>query len=220
MNDRIITDEFEMGYIRFGKGTKTLVILPGLSVQSVLSAAPAIEKQYEIFAEDFTVYLFDRRSDLPDEYSVYDMADDTAKAMKELNLSGVCLFGVSQGGMIAELLAIRYPELVGKAVFASTACHLNHIESSALEDWIRFANEGKANELYLAFGEKVYSAEVFEQYRNIFSEMAKTVTEDELKRFSILAGGTKGFDVKNELSNIRCPVLAIGDKTDAVFAGV
>ncbi|HAQ62906.1 MAG TPA: alpha/beta hydrolase, partial [Ruminococcaceae bacterium] len=77
---RASNEKFEMQYIKFGQGKKTLVILPGLSVQSVIPAAAAIEKQYEIFKNDFTVYLFDRRQNLPEVYSVYDMADDTAEA--------------------------------------------------------------------------------------------------------------------------------------------
>ncbi len=56
-----VTENFSMDYIRFGSGRKTLVILPGLSVQSVIPAAADIEKQYDLFKKDYTVYLFDRR---------------------------------------------------------------------------------------------------------------------------------------------------------------
>ena len=41
-----------MNYIKFGTGNTPLVILPGLSVQSLLPLAEAIEKQYEIFESD------------------------------------------------------------------------------------------------------------------------------------------------------------------------
>ena len=95
-----------MDYFSFGRGKKTFVILPGLSIQSVMGAAGAVEAGYAAFSEDFTVYVFDRRLDLPPVYRIEDMARDTAEAMRALSLSDVYLFGASQGGMIAQVIAI------------------------------------------------------------------------------------------------------------------
>ena len=57
--DTVKTDGFTMGYCRFGSGDKTLVMLPGLSVQSVLGSADAVADAYQMFTDDYTVYLFD-----------------------------------------------------------------------------------------------------------------------------------------------------------------
>ena len=43
------------------------------------------------------------------------------------------------------------------------------------------------------------------------------MTEEEFARFVILAKGTKGFDVVDQLDRISCPVLAIGVYEDAVL---
>ena len=64
------TDDFSMQYIRFGSGEKSMVILPGLSVQSVMPLAQDVAKAYEIFSEQYTVYLFDRRAELPEDDAV------------------------------------------------------------------------------------------------------------------------------------------------------
>ena len=76
--------DFSMDYFRFGKGERTFVILPGLSVQSVMGAAEAIAAEYRPLTEDYTVYVFDRRKELPPVYTVADMARDTATAMEAL----------------------------------------------------------------------------------------------------------------------------------------
>lgn len=52
------TPSFTMEYVRFGSGEKHFVILPGLSVQSVLISAQAVAAAYKSFAQDYTVYLF------------------------------------------------------------------------------------------------------------------------------------------------------------------
>ena len=215
--EKVITNEYIIPYIKFGAGEKTLVILPGLSVQSVIPAAPAIEKQYKIFCRDYTVYLFDRREDMPAGYSVCDMAKDTAKAMKALSLCDVCLFGVSQGGMIAMLIAADYPELVSKLVLGSSAAYLNESSAAVLNEWLGYAQKGDAEALCLSFGEKVYSAEVFAQYKDAFINMAKAVNEKDLQRFITLVKGTAGFDARDKMAGINCPVLAIGDTADKVL---
>lgn len=215
--DSVVFDDFEMKYIRFGKGKKTLVIIPGLSVQSVIPAAAAIEKQYGIFEGDFTVYLFDRRSDLPARYTVYDIARDTAHAMKRLGFDSVCLFGASQGGMVAQVIAAEHPELVGKLALGSTTCRVGDARFSVIDGWTKLAKERKTKELYLSFGEKIYPEAVFNNFRDAFVEMAKGVTGDELERFIVLAEGMRGFDVKDKLGNIACPILVVGDDTDAVL---
>ncbi len=214
---KAVTNECQMPYIRFGTGDKTLVILPGISIQSVLMAAPAIEKQYELFCKDFTVYLFERRENMPESYSVYDMAEDTAKAMKELGICNAHLFGVSQGGMIACVIAADYPELVSKLALGSSAAYITKESSSVLNEWLICAEKGDTENLCLSFGEKVYSSEIFAQYKDAFVNMAKTVNNNDLKRFVSLVKGTVGFDAREKISRLKCPVLAIGDTDDKVL---
>ena len=45
--ETVHTDTFSMNFFRFGRGEKTLVILPGLSVQSVIGAADAVAAAYQ-----------------------------------------------------------------------------------------------------------------------------------------------------------------------------
>ena len=63
--ETVKTEMFSMDYFRFGHGKETLVILPGLSVQSVMGFADAVAEAYQMFADDYTVYVFDRRKELP-----------------------------------------------------------------------------------------------------------------------------------------------------------
>ena len=208
---------FSMDYFHFGHGEKTLVILPGLSVQSVMGAADAIAEAYRPIEDKFTVYVFDRRSDLPAAYSVREMARDTAEAFRALGLKQVCLFGASQGGMIALVLAIEYPELVGKMVLGSTSAHVQEAQYRVPEEWIRLAKAGDRAGLYLAFGREIYPPAVFEQYKDALLAAAGTVTDRDLERFVILAEGMKDFDVVKDLDRIQCPVLAIGVFEDGVL---
>ena len=215
--ERVECRDFAMEYFRFGTGARTLVILPGLSVQSVMGSAAAVAQAYDALAQDYTIYLFDRRETLPDVYGVEEMGRDTAEAMKALELKDVYLFGASQGGMMALVIAIEYPELVKKLVLGSTSAHVLPEQFRSIERWIALAEANDPVGLYLSFGEKIYPPAVFGQFREALIAAGKTVTAAEMRRFITLARGIEGFDVSNRVSEIQCPVLAIGVFEDAVL---
>ena len=217
--ETVQTDTFSMDFFRFGKGERTLVILPGLSVQSVMGLADAVASAYQNMAETFTIYLFDRRKDLPPVYSVRDMARDTAAAFKALGLRDVCLFGASQGGMIAMVLAAEYPALVKKLALGSTASRITDAQTQRLDQWVKAAQEKDGVKLYLSFGELVYPKAVFKAARETLVSAGKSVTDGEFARFALLASAMNGFDFTARLSEIHCPVLVLGATDDAVLGG-
>jgi pimeloyl-ACP methyl ester carboxylesterase len=215
--ETVKTDDFSMDYCKFGTGEHVLVVLPGLSVQSVMGSADAIAEAFKEYKDDFTVYVFERRNTLPASYRVADSARDTVEAIHAIGLKKVSLFGASYGGMVSMEIAAENPELVDKMILASTAAKVMDEEYKVIENWSRLAEKGDATELYLAFGEALYPKEVFEQSRQLMTEAAKTVTAEDLKRFVILAEGIKGFDASEHLDRILCPVLLVGDEQDRVL---
>ena len=215
--EKLCNNEFSMRYFRFGSGKKTFVILPGLSITSVMDSAAAVADAYQVFGGDYTVYLFDRRSDLPENYTIADMARDTAKAFELLDLNDICLFGASQGGMIAMTIAAEYPERIQKLVLGSTACRVSEEAEKGVGEWAKLAEEGKAEELVFGFAKLVYPEAVYDQSEPLLKAMAQAVTGEDLARFVVLSSATKGFDISDKLQEIRCPVLVLGAKDDAVL---
>lgn len=215
--DKVSLNGFSMEYLKFGNGRKNLVILPGLSVQSVLLYSSSVVKQYERFTKDFTVYLFDRRINLPQEYSVSDMADDTAQAVKYLGLKNIYLFGASQGGMIAMDIAIKNVGLVEKLVLASTAMHMDEKSVSIVDDWIKLAENHDKENLFLSFGERIYPEKLFGRFKDVFRDMSEKITDTDLKRFVIMANGGRDFNVLDRAYKIKCPVMVISDSDDKIF---
>ena len=218
--ETVRTDAFTMDYCRFGHGKAALVILPGMSVQRVMGSANAIAQSYAKLAEDFTFYVFERRNELPGGYSVQGMARDTATAMQVLGLDEVCLFGASQGGMMALVLAMEHPQLVKRVILGSTSAQVTEAQyREVFGRWAELAKVGDAAALYLAFGEALYPKRMFEKLRPLLLENAKAVTDEDLRRFVVQAEAMQGFDVRADLEKIACPTLVIGDADDKVFGG-
>lgn len=214
------TDRIRMDFCRFGHGEETLVILPGLSVQSVMPMAEAIAEAYQVLTDDFTVYVFDRRKGiLPAEYTVKEMADDTAEVMDALGLRRVSIFGASQGGMMAMRIAIDRPDLVGKLILGSSASRIREEQRRVFREWTGLAAAGRARELYLSFGRIIYPEDVYEGAEQALAEAAAAVTEEDLMRFISMTAGMVDFDISDELERITCPVLVIGSKSDRLLGG-
>ena len=58
----------EMYYACFGRGEKTLTVLPGLSdgLATVKGKAVLLAGSYRPILDDYTVYMFRRKTDMPD----------------------------------------------------------------------------------------------------------------------------------------------------------
>ena len=213
----IHTDGVRTGYFRFGNGAQPLVILPGLSVKRVRETAAEVANQYRCMAADHTIYVLDRREDLPAGYSLQEMTRDTAAALDALGLNGVDLFGASQGGMIAMALAIDHPALVRRLAVGSTAARMDETRSAVIDGWVQLARAQDAAALLDAFGEALYPPAFYERIRAMLPAFAAETTAEELARFCILAQATRSFDLLPALPKIRCPFLSIDAADDAVL---
>jgi len=212
----VVFDGGEMDYISFGKGEKAFVILPGLSIHSVMNLAGAVEASYSPFAEEYTVYLFDRKKRIESGYTIREMASDTAAAMSALSLSSCAVFGSSQGGMIAAYLAIDHPDLVSKLILGSTLSSPNETFLRVCSMWLQKAEERDEEGLLESFVDAVYSENTLSLYRDTLIASNRKIKEEEWERFIILAKSCLDYDSYDEIGKIKCPVLVIGCEGDRV----
>ena len=143
-NGCVTIGDTDMYYVSFGTGKKKLVVLPGLSdgLATVKGKALLLSPPYKKFFRDYTVYIFSRKNKMPEGYSIRDMAADQTRAMKTLGIDQSYLLGVSQGGMIAQYIAIDHPEMVKKLILAVTAPNANAVVRDAVTGWIGMAMRG------------------------------------------------------------------------------
>lgn len=205
----------DIKYITFGSGPKTMVILPGLSLRPVSETPQAVINAYEIFATDYTVYLFDYKEDPEEGLKIEDMAEDVAQAIEEMELKDIYLYGVSMGGMVAQCLTLNHPDLVKKLVLCSTVSKVDPERKTSV--WLKYAEEKDIMRLIDAFMKDVYTKELYEQFIDMMISMYKSLTDEELKAFTIRLEACQGFDIMERLGEIKIPVLVLGSRCDQVF---
>ena len=216
---RLELDDLKTDYITFGKGTKPLIMIQGLNTRGIKGAADSLAYMYRIFAKEYKVYLFDRRENVSEGLTVRELAADIATAMDALGLSNADVFGVSQGGMIAQYLAIDRPDLVHKMVLAVTLSKNNETVETVVNDWIRMTEQGDMKRLVEDMALKLYSEAYVKIYRPFLPLLTLLQKPKDVKRFIILAKACLTCSTYAELEKIQCPVLVLGGGKDQVVTG-
>ena len=210
-----------MDFIRFGTGGKVLVMLPGLGdgLRSVKGTALPMAFTYRVFAKDFTVYAFSRKNGLHQGYTTREMAADQAQAMELLGIPKADVLGVSMGGMIAQYLAIDYPEKVGKLILTVTSARPNPILRSSIGEWVSCAKRGDNAAFMDSNVRRIYSADYYRKNKWMVPIMGRLTKPKSYDRFFIQAEACLKHSAYENLHQIHAPTLAIGGEHDNVLGG-
>jgi len=217
-NGNIEIENGDMDFISFGRGDKCLVMIPGLSdgLKTVRGMAIHLAFMYKCFAKSHKVYILSRKNNMEDGYSTKDMSADYRAAMGALGISKADVFGISQGGMIAQHLAIHYPELVEKLVLAVTLSRQNETVEKVVGRWIKMAESDDYRSLFIDTAEKTFTEERLRKYRPLYPLLSKVGKPKSFNRFIIQANSCITHNTYDELVKINCPTLVVGGDSDKV----
>ena len=205
-------------YITFGKGNKTLIIITGLSLQGLSDLSNmTIYSLFSRYAREYKVYIFDRRDHIEKGVSIENMADDLYQSLQELHIDNASIVGMSQGGMIAQLFAIKYPQKVKKLVLALTLSRHNTISRETIGGWIEMVENGDMDKLNKDSMSKTFSSPILKKLYLINRLFLRSVSKEKRNRFVNQAKSILEFDCYKSLDKITCPTLVIGAKKDLVL---
>lgn len=210
--------ETDMDYVVFGKGQQPFVILPGLSdgLKTVRGQATLLANYYKQLARDFRIYIFSRKNNIEKVYTTREMASDQYIVMKELGIDKAYVMGVSQGGMIAQYLAIDYPDVVEKLVIGVSVSRQNPTIQSVVSNWMHMAERNDYKALIIDTMEKTFTEKHLRKYRPLYPIISRIGKPRSFTRFLIQAEACMGHDAYSELDRIKCPTLVIGGDSDNV----
>ena len=107
--------------------------------------------QVPAFAAEFDVIALDNRgagqSDAPDaRYTIPGMADDVVGLLDQLGVRNAHICGASMGGMIAQELALRYPERVLSLQLHCTTSGVDRYGRLVIDNFVRVKARGDVEE--------------------------------------------------------------------------
>ena len=208
-----------MDYVTFGKGKQPLVIIPGLGdgLQTVKGKAKLFSLSYRLLAKRYKIYVFSRINELRQGYTTRDMVADVAEAMETLNLDAAYVMGISQGGMIAQWLAVDFPEKVQKLILAVTTAKPSQLARERIEHWQQLSQSGNFKHLMQDIAQHSYTQKSYQKWRLLYNIMGRLGRMKDEKRIVIQSQSCLEHNSLEVLKEIQCPTLVLGALEDDVI---
>ncbi|MFH1037674.1 MAG: alpha/beta hydrolase [PVC group bacterium] len=216
---RIKVDSVSYYYELHGEG-KPLVFIAGYGANHT-----AWREMYPLFTDRCRVLIFDnpgsgRTRDSGGPLTAESMAEGTAGLIRELALEKPHIVGHSMGGTIAQMLAVNYPDAVGRLVIVNSAARWDERMLMAQRGLIRAIKHGVSVDCQLdiampwLFGASALAnkdrAEALRK-RLLDNPTPPTIGEME-RQYPVLAG----FDSSGFLHKIKAPTLVIISDDDII----
>lgn len=214
--DTVELKDSKIYYTKFGRGQKTLVILPGLSFRPLHLAPEGLVEALSIFSDEFSVYVLDVKDEINKPYSVEELSNDALYAIKKLGLKDIYLYGASLGGMMSLAIALKEPKLIKKMIIASSSPYINSYCVDFFNKINELIDEKNVRSLTKYFIKMVYSKEFVDKYGSGIIELYKDLNNDELNKIKNLTSD-RHFSILNQLPNLKVKTLFIASKLDKVF---
>ena len=208
----------KMEYISFGRGHENLIMLPGLGdgLKTVKGTAAVMAMLYREYGKNYKVYVFSRKNKLEENYSIRDMAKDLRDAMEKLGIAKAHIIGISQGGMIAQCLAVDYPNVVDNLILAVTLSRQNEPAKQVINSWMEMAKGNDYRGLFIDTIEKSYTEKYKKKYRLLYPILTRIGKPKSFDRFIIQANAILSHNAYDEMDRITCRTLVIGAGKDEI----
>jgi pimeloyl-ACP methyl ester carboxylesterase len=209
----------DLYYEVHGEGEPLLLIMGlSLSSKSWFRTVPALSEHYKVIIFDNRGVGLSSKPTTP--YSIELMAEDTKVVMDAAGIDSAHVYGISMGGMIAQRLALKYPERIRSLILGcTTSGGTNHIQPSADVSMLmlsRASTTATPEEMAWATAPILYSQAFIENHRNLVKEDIQKRIEIPVLPYAYMLQlqACMAHDTYNELKQITAPTLIIHGDAD------
>lgn len=212
-------------YVRWGTGKKKMIVFSGGPGNTVPSSfvIQFFYREFNPFAEEYTIYLVARKKGQPKGYSTKDMSNDYAEMInKDFGGHVDIIIGTSFGGMIAQHFAADYPELFDHIVIAIAAHKMSAIGKEIDYKSAKLLSKGKTRNALALIVDALYPPGITRYlYKAIFwlmggmllGRMHETYENDVM----VEAQAELDHESSDSLTRIQVPILIICGTEDVYF---
>jgi pimeloyl-ACP methyl ester carboxylesterase len=212
----------ELYYEVHGEGEPLLLIMGlSLSSKSWFRTIPALSEQYKVIVFDNRGVGLSGKPNTP--YSIELMAEDARAVLDAAGVESAHVYGISMGGMIAQRLAVTYPDRVRSLILGcTTPGGEKHVQPGAEVSMLMLARGSSTatpEEMAWATAPILYSQSFLENHRDLVAEDVKRRIEIPVLPYAYILQlqACLAHDTSNEIEQIRVPVLVIhGDEDKLV----
>jgi 3-oxoadipate enol-lactonase len=211
------TDGTRIHYEVTGKSGAT----PVLMIQGLGASKNAWNLQRIAMATRFRIISFDNRgagrSEKPTEpFTLEQMADDALAVLDAAGIETAHVVGASMGGVISQIVAVKYPHRVRSLTLVCTACRNHPWRQELLQSWAKTAEEKGMIEVGKEAAQWVMSPRSFRRLVPAFTWMGPLAALRPRHSFvsQIDAILNTREDLVDQLSTITAPTMVIVGNQD------
>ena len=194
---------------------------PVLMIQGLGASKNAWNLQRIAMATRFRIISFDNRgagrSDKPTEpFTLEQMADDALAVLNAAGIETAHVVGASMGGVISQIVAVKFPQRVRSLTLVCTACRNHPWRQELLQSWAKTAEEKGMIEVGKEAAQWVMSPRSFRRLVPAFTWMGPLAALRPRHSFvsQIDAILNTREDLVDQLSTITAPTMVIVGNQD------
>ena len=213
----MFSEKLGINYNISGNG-KPIVLLNG-----IMMSVPSWAEHVKYLEKDFQVITYDMKDQGKSRYVDYQYdismhVQDLRDLLTEIGIKKASLVGLSYGGQVAQLFALKHPEMVDKLVLSNTISHVDNFLKSIGQAWKASAATYDGEFFFDVSLPFIYSRYFYQSNYEWLMNRRKlfkaTLTKQWFDGFIRLASSNETFDIREEIKNITAPTLLIGADED------
>lgn len=167
----------------------------------------------------YRVLRFDTRghgqsSAPPGRYSLEQMAEDLHGLLTGVGIAETHFVGLSMGGMIGQVFALKYPAMIQSLVLCDTTSRYPKEAASVWEERIRTVEAKGMEPVVEPTLQRWFTAPFREQRRDVMDRVRAMLRSTPPQGYSGCCHAIPKIDVTDRLGAVRCPALVIVGEED------
>ena len=207
-------------YEVYGESGDYLVMGNGLMMMAVswLHLVPTLKQYFRVVCID--LHDMGQSEKMDAEYKSEIQCDVIKGVLDEIGAEKAHICATSYGGTVALMFALKYPEYVQKIAVFNTLAYFDPLLAHVCEIWEKAALTYDYATYYDSFAALIYAPWYLEKYHKSIwgykEKLKPLVTPEYCKAFVRLSRSQRGYDIRDRLCEIKCPVLVVGADEDSL----
>jgi 3-oxoadipate enol-lactonase len=148
-------------------------------------------------------------------YSLEQLADDLKGLLDGLGIGATHFVGLSMGGMIGQIFALRYPAMVQSLALCDTTSRYAPGAAVTWEERIRTVGAGGMEPLVAPTLERWFTAPFRARRKDLMDRVAAMIRSTPAAGYIGCCHALPRINVTERLRDVRCPALVIVGEEDA-----
>jgi 3-oxoadipate enol-lactonase len=200
-----------------GKG-RPVLFLHGLGWSHALwhRQVETLSDRYRVLAGDMRGH--GRSAKPPGPYTMDALAEDWLRVLDACGVEDLAVVGLSQGGMVAMLIASLLPDRVTALALLGTACRFSDQAWAGMEERGRVARAAGPRAAAEATARTLFSTSFANHHQDFVAEFIEDRLAADPAGIAAAMAALRGFDIREQLGRISCPTLILHGTEDRVIA--